>query len=576
MSWIENVENEIFDGYNLTTLKMDQAWLNVTSNVPLYLYELQTDCFKCPYQLLEYTDPSKSAYIVSTAFEKIYRLRTTNVPDKIMPYNEDEKFCDIEYSMGEFGVYEFIAKEKDQCEGRTHLDAVNIYLPILLVFFALVLFGICWHTIKRFGPKLFSNARKINKNEQSIMDDKKVEKKRLRSIDTFRGACTLMMIFSNTGAGGYPFFAHIAWDGLYLIDFVMSWFLWIMGVMIPGSIRSQLRRGVPKNKILWRVTVRSIKLVALGFLENSTWGRIEFAKFRVFGVLQRFAFSYFVSSALILYLVDFETATENLSKVRRAIKDFTLIWIPWIVVLGLTVVHTLITFLLEVPGCPTGYVGPGGLHLFEEWHKYPHPENCAGGAAGYIDLKLFTINHIYDLPTSKATYNVAFFDPEGLLGFLTTVLMVWFGVQAGATMLLFPKFKSRVIRWSVWAVITGAITAALTQVKQTDGWIPVNKNLWSVTFITVSASSALVILPILFYIIDIKQWWSGSPFTEAGMNAILLYVGQWVFYNTLPFAFKYPNMDRRHFPGLCVGTWTMVCWAFIAYWLDRKKMYWKV
>lgn len=48
MSWIEKVENEFFDGYNLTILKMDEAWLNITStlNQRLHLYELQTDCFK--------------------------------------------------------------------------------------------------------------------------------------------------------------------------------------------------------------------------------------------------------------------------------------------------------------------------------------------------------------------------------------------------------------------------------------------------------------------------------------------------------------------------------------------------
>lgn len=47
MSWIENVQNEFFDGYNLTMLKMDEAWLNITSSLDqkLYLYELQTDCF---------------------------------------------------------------------------------------------------------------------------------------------------------------------------------------------------------------------------------------------------------------------------------------------------------------------------------------------------------------------------------------------------------------------------------------------------------------------------------------------------------------------------------------------------
>lgn len=125
-----------------------------------------------------------------------------------------------------------------------------------------------------------------------------------------------------------------------------------MGLLILQTIRSQLKRGVSKPKILLRVGERSLKLIALGFLENSTWGRIEWATFRVMGVLQRFAFSYFVCSALILYLVDYEVNDRKFGKIRAAIKDLALIWIAWIPVLALTAIHIMITFLLEVPGCP--------------------------------------------------------------------------------------------------------------------------------------------------------------------------------------------------------------------------------
>lgn len=125
-----------------------------------------------------------------------------------------------------------------------------------------------------------------------------------------------------------------------------------MGLLILQTIRSQLKRGVSKSKIMLRVGERSVKLIALGFLENSSWGRIEWATFRVMGVLQRFAFSYFVCSALILFLVDFEAQSTNLSKVRSAMKDVTLIWVAWIPVLAITAVHIMITFLLQVPGCP--------------------------------------------------------------------------------------------------------------------------------------------------------------------------------------------------------------------------------
>lgn len=120
-----------------------------------------------------------------------------------------------------------------------------------------------------------------------------------------------------------------------------------------------------------------------------------------------------------------------------------------------------------------GYLGPGGLHK-----GMAYPGDCIGGAAGYIDRKVLGAKHIYQWPTAKMTYQSDAYDPEGLLGTLTSVLTVWLGAQAGLTMQVYPKHKSRIIRWCVWAVITGALAAALCGAKQTGGLIPLNKNLW--------------------------------------------------------------------------------------------------
>lgn len=78
--------------------------------------------------------------------------------------------------------------------------------------------------------------------------------------------------------------------------------------------------------------------------------------------------------------------------------------------------HTCLTFLLPVPGCPTGYLGPGGLADNSSYF------NCTGGAAGYIDREVFSVNHIYQNPTSQKIYHSDIpYDPEGnnlfLLGF---------------------------------------------------------------------------------------------------------------------------------------------------------------
>lgn len=123
--------------------------------------------------------------------------------------------------------------------------------------------------------------------------------------------------------------------------------------------------------------------------------------------------------------------------------------------------------------CASGYLGPGGLH-----DGNLVPAKCVGGASGYIDRQILGAKHIFQWPTAKEVYGSEAYDPEGLLGNLTAILTVWLGVQTGLTLQVFPKHKSRVVRWAVWAVVTGAIGVALSGAKQTGGVIPLNKNLW--------------------------------------------------------------------------------------------------
>lgn len=123
--------------------------------------------------------------------------------------------------------------------------------------------------------------------------------------------------------------------------------------------------------------------------------------------------------------------------------------------------------------CCRGYLGPGGLH-----EDNAHAPECIGGAAGYIDRKILTLKHLYQHPTARDTYRSGPYDPEGILGTLTSIFNVWLGVQAGLTLQVYPKHRSRLVRWAIWAVLTGAIGALLCGAKQTGGPIPLNKNLW--------------------------------------------------------------------------------------------------
>ena len=64
------------------------------------------------------------------------------------------------------------------------------------------------------------------------------------------------MIFVNDGAGHYWFLEHSTWNGLYVADLVFPWFVWIMGVCIPMSVRSNKKKKVPLTTVIWGITKR--------------------------------------------------------------------------------------------------------------------------------------------------------------------------------------------------------------------------------------------------------------------------------------------------------------------------------
>lgn len=134
------------------------------------------------------------------------------------------------------------------------------------------------------------------------------------------------------------------------------------------------------------------------------------------------------------------------------IEDLLESYRQWIIIGFLTGLHIAITFFLPVPDCPTGYLGPGGLH--DNSLHY----NCTGGAAGFIDRFIFNNSHIYQRPTCQSLYDCPLpYDPEGLLGALTTILCVYLGVHAGRIVLVFKKTTQRIKRWLLWFFITVSI-----------------------------------------------------------------------------------------------------------------------
>ncbi|KAF2354707.1 protein of unknown function DUF5009, partial [Trinorchestia longiramus] len=389
---------------------------------------------------------------------------------------------------------------------------------------------------------------------------------KLRTLDVFRGFTIVLMIFVNYGGGKYYFFKHAPWNGLTVADLVFPWFVWIMGVSMMFSLRSQFRKGVSKQVIICKIVKRSVILCCLGLFING-FSNSNLTTLRIPGVLQRLGGCYFVIGIMeTLLFVNPEDLSQEDWGGWFMFRDVVKSWLQWSIVIGLASVQCIVTYVLVVPGCPRGYLGPGGLH------DYNAHSNCTGGAAAYIDQLVFSPAHLYKGSTARNIYqNTVSHDPEGLLGYLTSMLLLEFGVAAGRVLITYEGHKNRLVRMLGWAFTSGVVGAVLCGFKKEDGIVPVNKNLWSLSYVLVTACFAFVLFAALYVIVDGCKKWDGGPFSFAGYNSILLYVGHELTKGVFPFGWT--PVGPYHGTYLFVSLWGTSLWMFIAYLWHKKHFY---
>ena len=184
------------------------------------------------------------------------------------------------------------------------------------------------------------------------------QSRRVKSLDAFRGLSITVMIFVNYGGGSYYFFNHSPWNGLTVADLVFPWFVWIMGVSLAISTQSRLRNSVPRRQLVLRVLKRSAILILLGLIINSRGGGNDLRTLRLPGVLQRFGLTYVVVGVAESLLLPRQFPEQSPAPPLLDLTSSGWQWLAAVLSLGL---YTAVTLLLPVPGCPTGYLGPGGL-----------------------------------------------------------------------------------------------------------------------------------------------------------------------------------------------------------------------
>jgi predicted acyltransferase len=314
----------------------------------------------------------------------------------------------------------------------------------------------------------------------------RISTNRLVSMDVLRGITIAFMILVNNGFSDYPFPAleHAEWSGWTPTDLVFPTFLFLVGVTIVFSFESRLSRGASKCSLLLHTFRRACILFALGLVVNG-FPYFPLATWRIYGVLQRIAICFLIAS--ILYLLDRRPASKIALVVLALFGYWVLLrWVP-------------------VPGLGT----PGrDIPLYD-------PIRNLGA---YIDRHVFP---------GRLYRGVR--DPEGLLSDIPAVATTLLGMLTA--MWLRSKRSPSIKAWAMLAA--GILGIILGQVWGL--WFPINKNLWSSSYVLFAAGIALVALSICYWAIDIKNWKTGWTYIWLvfGMNAITAYVFSELLSSTL-------------------------------------------
>ncbi len=309
---------------------------------------------------------------------------------------------------------------------------------------------------------------------------------RLISVDVLRGITIAFMILVNNDFSNYAFPAleHAEWNGWTPTDLVFPTFLFLVGVTIVFSFESRLSRGTSRSSLLLHTFRRACILFALGLVVNG-FPYFPLSTLRIYGVLQRIAICFLLAS--ILYLLDRRPASKIAILVLALFGYWVLLrWVP-------------------VPG----YGMPGrDIPLFD-------PTRNLGA---YVDRHIFP---------GRLYRGVR--DPEGLLSDIPALATTLLGMLTA--MWLRCKRAPSVKAWGMLAA--GILGIILGQIWGL--WFPINKNLWSSSYVLFAAGIALIALSICYWAIDIKNWKTGWTYVWRvfGMNAITAYVFSELLSSTL-------------------------------------------
>lgn len=297
--------------------------------------------------------------------------------------------------------------------------------------------------------------------------------KRLASIDAFRGATIAgMIVVINPGSWKYiyPPLRHASWHGLTLADLVFPFFLFIVGVSIVFSFSKTKELKLSQKNIYLKIVKRTILLFLIGLFINS-FPDFDLINIRIMGVLQRIALCYLIVS--IIYL--------NTKIQTQIILSILFLFIYWAIMEWI-------------------YVPEIGYGIYESGKN----------AAIYLDRFILS---------GHMGYYEKMGEPEGLISTIPSISTTLFGLCVGYFLKNKKSDKNALvtlISFGIVGIILGLIWSM---------WLPINKNLWTSSYVLLTVGLALIVYSILYYLVEILNYKNiFKPFIVFGMNAITVYV----------------------------------------------------
>src|SRR5450631_1239838 len=358
---------------------------------------------------------------------------------------------------------------------------------------------------------------------------------RLYSLDALRGFDMFWIlgaedIFNELAkATGLPAFewisnqlTHPAWNGFHLYDLIFPMFLFMAGVATPFSVGRELEKGNGRKKVLLSVVRRGLTLVVLGIIYNNGLHLRPFSDIRFASVLGRIGIAYMFANIIFIYTK----------------RNTQIIWF-WALIIG----YWLLLKFTSAPGFPMGDL------------------TMEGNFASYIDRTVLP-GRLY----------LGIHDPEGLMSTIPAISTGLLGILTGSFIKKSPQTGAQK---SFWMAVAGLFFIALALIWNFS--FPINKNLWTSSFVCLAGGLSLLYFSLFYYIIDVlnyKKW--AFFFKVIGMNSILIYLSghfiNWGYATNGFFQWLGQLTPVLWAPVVMAICYVFVKWAFL-YFLYLKKVF---